>query len=85
MEKRITFQTIEDAATFIREHADTSHDYTLNDCIMFGGGGVHAYATECREAGISTKEGKTFHRLNETELTQLLAWLLDNDGHLTVR
>lgn len=84
MEKTIKFQTIDEAAAFIHDHANTDADYTLNDCIMFGGG-IYAYATECKEAGIPVNDNKPFRRLNESELMQLLAWMLDNDGHLTVK
>lgn len=46
MEKRITFQTIEETAEFIREHAGTSHDYTLNGCDRHTAEALHELSCE---------------------------------------
>lgn len=77
-----TFQTIEEAAQFISNHAHTGKESTLNDCLCFGMG-VYAYTSECIAAGIPVNSNRAaFHYLNESELLTLLAYLQNYDGYL---
>lgn len=77
-----TFQTIQEAANFISDHANTGSELTINDTLCFGMG-VYAYKNECIRAGVKVSAtSSAFHHLNESELYTLLTWLLDNDGYL---
>lgn len=46
-----TFQTIQDAVNFIKDHANTGNEMVVNDCLCFGMG-VYANTSECIAAGI---------------------------------
>lgn len=77
-----TFQTIKEAAEYIRMNGFTGNEHTLNDTICFGMG-IYAYNNECKKAGINTHDNiSAFYHLNESELYDLLLWLQENDGYL---
>lgn len=76
------FPTIQEAASFIRDHANTGEEMTVNDSVSYGMG-VYATTNECIAAGLAVSTtGSAFHHLDERELKILLSYLMECDGYL---